>query len=228
MSSGAEVLDRWPAEKSPVEYFTGLTDRDLRAGWVPCTTYAIQTGEWSRAEIYAGMCYVAGRLCGVEWPEKVWGQPMSEDVGITMAQWEQDRERRIQEHAALVAAEERNGDIMRAGRAVSTSPAPRPAPPINTSAMTSARPPEDGYIVREGPPPKPAGRQADPLAMQIARLQPGQYLLIGAKRVKKATLSSKLAAARKRGGHVGLYSYQAESGDFVVAIDPDRKPRTRN
>ena len=181
------VVNRWPRDEAPADYFRRLGDRELRAGWVGCLTLSMMEDQWSVTEVSRGMRVVAERLCGVRFEDTVTGEQVM-----------QQTQRATPINAAPV-------------RAVETTPS------------------ANGFVVSSGSPPPPAGRAHDPLTARIVSLKPGEHILIGRDRFKKRqTLSVRVSAARKSGGHQGLYCYEAADGMLVVAIDPDRKPRTRS
>lgn len=104
---------------------------------------------------------------------------------------------------------------------------PQPAPPVNATAL-SPKPDPKGFIVSKTSPPPPKGRAPDPLTSRIVGLAVGEHIVIGKERfTKKQTLQVRVSAAKKAGGHEGLYCYEAHDGTLVVAIDPNRKPRKR-
>lgn len=154
---------------------------------------------------------------------------MARDDGITPEQYEAAREARIHDLTLKYAATDMRNEAMKAHPINKPTAKPQwtTRPDGHAPSTASGPAPKGGFARRDGPPPKPMGRAADPLVAEIAGLKPGEWLAVCPTRVKKTQMPARIAAARRRGGHPGLHHYTAENGDLVVAVDATRTPRVR-
>ena len=114
------------------------------------------------------------------------------------------------------------------GFKAATPPSAQPLPATEPTRAARRIASGDGFTVTEGgaaPAPKANTRGFDPLTTAIVALLPGQHIRIKPERINRATLTQKVIAARKKGGHAKLRCYTASpvgdatEGDLIVIVD---------